>query len=85
MILKDEKLGNYEVHHDGNNYAVVEKTGLNKKGEEVFKTHAYCSSMANALNRIAKMHTEGKGDTYDLKTYVEAITRANERIESVLH
>jgi hypothetical protein len=84
MVLKDEKLGNYEVHHDVNNYAVVEKTGLNKKGEEVFKTHAYCSSMANALNRIAKMQIEGKDDTYDLKTYVKAITYANERIEAVL-
>ena len=84
MILKDEKLGNFEVHHDGSNYSVIEKTGLNKKNEQIIKTHAYCSSMPNAINAIIKLQVEGKNDEYDLKSYAKSLNEASKRIEKLL-
>jgi hypothetical protein len=80
MILKDDKLGNYEVHHDGSNYTVVERTGLNKKGEQVLKTHAYCSSMANAIDKIIRMKVESNENTYDLESYLKAIKSQSEQL-----
>jgi hypothetical protein len=80
MILKDEKLGNYEVHHDGSNYTVVERTGLNKKGEQVLKTHSYCSSMSNAIDRIVKLQVESKNEVYDLKTYLKELNSVSDTL-----
>lgn len=84
MILKDEKLGKYEIHHDGDNYSVVEKTGVDKKGKDVFKTYAYCSSIQRAIEKIVKLKVETKESIYDLKVYLKSITETNESILKAL-
>ncbi len=82
MKIKDAKLGKYEIQHDGNNYNVIENTGkIDKKGIEITKNHAYCTSVGSAIKKIVKLQVEGENDTYDLSEYVKAIQHETEKIE----
>ena len=85
MIIRDETLGRYEIHCDRDNYTVIEPKGRkDKKGNELRKTHAYCSSMANAVKKICELQTLEAHDVCDLKTYVNEIHNASGRIETAL-
>lgn len=80
MILKDEKLGKYEVHLDGSNYSVIERTGINKKGDDVFKTHAYCSSMESAISKIIRMKVENNDNVHSLESYLKELKSQSEQL-----
>ncbi|NET30645.1 MAG: hypothetical protein F6K19_01400 [Cyanothece sp. SIO1E1] len=85
MIVKDESLGNYEIHFDGSSYMVMEKTGrIDKKGKEVFKLHAYRSSMASALNKVVILTVEKKGVVHSLKSYLSELKEVSEKIKNTL-
>lgn len=81
MIIKDKDLGKYEIHHDGNNYSVIENTGKkNKDGDPIFKNHAYCSNVCSAINTIVKLLIEGKEEVYDLKGYLYALREVTDSV-----
>jgi len=84
MKIKDEKLEPYEIHYNENSYNVVEKKGLDKNGKQKLKTHAYCSSIENALKRIIRLQVDERDDVYSLKKYLKSIENANEQIKLII-
>ena len=84
MKIIDEKLEPYQIHKEGNNYIVTEENGFDKNGKQVYRNHAYCTRIENALNKIAKMKVEGKDKDFDLSSYIKAITESNSLIKSVI-
>lgn len=86
MIIKDKKIAPYQIHCDGSNYTVVEKTDKkDKDGNKIFKTIAYCSSTENALKKICRLLVDDTEKTYSLKQYFKEFTEHINKIENIVY
>lgn len=61
--IKDELLNPYFIKVDDDNFTVV-----NESNED--NGLYFCTTLSSALNRIAKMKVNSKGDTKSLKEYM---------------
>ncbi|MXV39369.1 hypothetical protein GO491_11890 [Flavobacteriaceae bacterium Ap0902] len=85
MTIKDKNLEPYEIIHDGFCYRVTENTGRrNKQDEDIYKVHAYCSSVANAINKVIKLKIETSSATYNLKEYADKLKAITNEINQIL-
>ncbi len=81
MIIKDKSLGKYEIHHDGCSYTVCEKTNrVDKQGNDIFKSHAFCSSVENALRKVARLLIEKSDAQYTVSEYITELKNISEKI-----
>ena len=87
MKVIDKNLAPFEIHLDENNYTVQEDTGRVDKRDfsTVYKTHAYCSSMASAINKIIRLKAEEGDATVSLKQYLQRIEKTTKVVQGLFH
>jgi len=83
MVIKDEKLGKYEIHVSTDNHTVCYHNGVDKKGKDVYTNLYYCSSLGSALNKIVKLLLEDKYSTTTLTEYLDEHKRLSKQILNI--
>jgi predicted S18 family serine protease len=72
MKIVDDLIKPFEIHIDSNSY-IVGKVSINKKGESVFNSDKYYTSLASALKYISREKVRDNNNTMSLNTYVNSI------------
>lgn len=86
MIIKDKKLAPYQIHHDGSNYTVVKKTeSKDSKGNRIFKSIAYCSSVESAITKITRLKVEQPEAVFTVKEYLKAVKKEFNKIADFVY
>lgn len=74
------KLGDYFIETDERQYKVKTKTGVDKDGNDIYKSIAYCTTLAGTLKFIPEQDIRGNDD---ISIVIEKLTQIEQDIKLI--
>lgn len=73
-------VGDYFIESDERQFKVKSKTGVDKDGNDTYKTIAYCTTLSGALKFIPQQAIR---DNYDISVVIDKLTQIERDIKAI--